>query len=104
MLDDLSLGGELAFTGSRVFEGDPSNLNARLPAAIVVNLRSAWQIDERWQLFGLVDNIFDNRDATYGSYFDPSDTVGLIIPALTDRRTQTLRQPITFQLGVKLKL
>ncbi len=104
VLDDLSLGGELAFTGSRVFEGDPSNLNARLPAAIVVNLRSAWQIDERWQLFGLVDNIFDNRDATYGSYFDPSDTVGLIIPALTDRRTQTLRQPITFQLGVKLKL
>ena len=70
----------------------------------MVNLRSAWQIDERWQLFGLVDNIFDNRDATYGSYFDPSDTVGLIIPALTDRRTQTLRQPITFQLGVKLKL
>jgi hypothetical protein len=51
-----------------------------------------------------VDNLFDNRDALYGTYFDPADTVGLVNPTLTDPRMLTLRQPITFQLGLKLKL
>ncbi|HWY66710.1 MAG TPA: TonB-dependent receptor [Rhizomicrobium sp.] len=103
VMDGISLGGELAFTGSQSFDGDPSNLNAKLPSTVVVNLRAAWQIDPNWQLFGTVDNLFDNRDALYGSYFDPSDTAGLITPALTDPRTLTLRQPVSFQLGLKLR-
>jgi iron complex outermembrane recepter protein len=103
VLDDLSLGGELAFTGSQYFDGDPSNLNAKLPSTVVVNLRAAWQIDERWQLFGVVDNLLDNRDALYGTYFDPSSSTGLVTPVLTDPRTLTLRQPVSFQLGLKLK-
>jgi iron complex outermembrane receptor protein len=102
VLEGLSLGGELAFTGSRYFDGDPSNLNAKLPSAVVVNLRTAWQIDESWQLFGVVNNLFDNHDALYGAYFDPSDTAGLLAPSLSDPRTLTLRQPVSFQLGVKL--
>ena len=100
----VSLGGELAFTGSQGFDGDPSNLNAKLPSTLVVNLRAAWQIDERWQLFGVVDNLFDNRDALYGAYFDPASSTGLVTPVLTDPRTLTLRQPVSFQLGLKLKL
>jgi iron complex outermembrane receptor protein len=102
VLEDFSLGGELAFTGSQYFAGDPSNLNPKLPSTMVVNLRAAWQFGERWQMFGTVDNLFDNRDALYGTYFDPSDTTGLVTPALTDSRTLTLRQPVSFQLGLKL--
>ena len=104
ILDGVSIGGELAFTGSQYFDGDPSNLNAKLPSTVVVNLRAAWQFDENWQLFGLVNNVFDNRDALYGSYFDPSGTAGLVTPALTDPRTLTLRQPVSFQLGLKVAL
>jgi len=103
VMDGISLGGELAFTGSQYFDGDPSNLNPQLPSTVVVNLRAAWQIDDRWQLFGVVDNLFDNRDALYGSYFDPSGSTGLVTPVLTDPRTLTLRQPVSFQMGVKLK-
>jgi iron complex outermembrane receptor protein len=103
VMDGVTLGGELAFTSSQYFDGDPSNLNAKLPSTVVVNVRAAWQITPTWQLFGTADNLFDNRDALYGSYFDPSDTTGLVTPALTDPRTLTLRQPVTFQLGLKLK-
>jgi iron complex outermembrane receptor protein len=101
VFDGISVGGELAFTGSQYFDGDQSNLNARLPSTVVVNLRAAWQFDERWQLFGAVDNLFDNRDALYGTYFEP--IAGLVTPTLTDPRTLTLRQPVTFQLGLRLK-
>src|SRR5471032_1078749 len=103
VLDDVSIGGELAFTGSQYFDGDPSNLNPKLPSTMVVNLRAAWQFDERWQMFGTANNLLDNRDALYGAYFDHSDTTGLVNPALTDPRTLTLRQPVSFQLGLKLR-
>jgi len=103
VMDGVSLGGEIAFTSSEYFDGDPSNLNTKLPPTVVMNLRAAWQITPTWQLFGTVDNLFDNRDALYGSYFGPDGTVGLVTPALTDPRTLTLRQPITFQLGLRLK-
>jgi len=35
-----------------IFDGDPTNLNAKLPSTVMVNLHAAWQFDERWQLFG----------------------------------------------------
>src|SRR6185312_3779512 len=54
VMEGVTLGGELAFTGSRYFDGDPSNLNAKLPSTLVVNLRGAWQITPTWQLFGTV--------------------------------------------------
>jgi iron complex outermembrane receptor protein len=104
VLDGFSVGGELAFTGSQAFDGDPGNTNAKLPSTFVVNLRTSYNLDNNWQVFGLINNLFDNSDATYGSYFDPSDSVGLVSPALTDPRTLTLRQPITFEAGLKLKL
>jgi iron complex outermembrane receptor protein len=103
VLDGFSVGGELAFTGSQAFDGDPGNSNAKLPSTVVVNLRTAYNLDNNWQVFGLINNLFDNRDATYGTYFDPSDSVGLVTPTLTDPRTLTLRQPITFEAGLKLK-
>lgn len=101
--EKVSLGGELAFTGSQYLDGDPSNLNAKLPSTLVVNVRAAWQINPAWQLFGTVDNLFDNRDALYGTYFDPSDTTGLVARALSDPRSLTIRQPISFQLGLRLR-
>jgi len=103
VLEGINLGGELTFAGSQYFDGDPSNLYAKLPSTVTVNLRGSWQIDPTWQLFATVDNLLDNRDALYGAYFDPSDTAGLITPALTDPRTLTLRQPVSFQLGLKLR-
>ena len=102
VLEGLSLGGELAFAGSQYFAGDDSNLNPKLPATMVVNLRAAWQLGERWRVFGLVNNLFDNRDALYGAYLDPSNLAALVTPALSDPRTLTLRQPVSFQLGLKL--
>ena len=104
VLADVSLGGELAFSGSQYFDGDQSNLNAKLPATLVVNLRAAYRFTGGWQLFAAVDNLFDNRDALYGTYFDPSSSTGLVTPVLTDPRTLTLRAPVSFQLGLKLKL
>jgi hypothetical protein len=70
---------------------------------VVVNLRAAYDITPGWQVFGLVDNLLDNHSSTFGTYFSPDDTAGLLNPPLSDPRTLTLEQPITFQLGLKLQ-
>ncbi|MDB5735090.1 MAG: TonB-dependent receptor [Alphaproteobacteria bacterium] len=101
VMDGLTVGGELAFTGSQYFDGDPSNRNAKLPSYVVVNLRGAYRIAPEWELFAAVDNLFDDRSASYGTYFETAG--GLVTPALTDPRTITLRRPVSLQLGLKLQ-
>lgn len=102
--ENISLGGELAYTGSQYFDSDPANLNAKLPATAVINLRAHWRLAPHWELFGLVYNLLDNKDALYGTYFDPSGTAGLTAQPLTDPRTLTLRQPVSFQAGIRFRL
>lgn len=104
VLPGLSLGGELAYTGSQYFDGDNADQNVKLPGYTVVNVRVSYDITDQWQVFGLVNNLFNSHDATYGAYFEPDDTTGLVTPALTDPRTVTLMQPISFQAGLKLNL
>jgi iron complex outermembrane receptor protein len=104
ILAGLTLGGDLVFTGSQYFDGDHANQNARLPAFTTVNLRAAYAMVDGWEIFGVADNLFDSHAASYGTYFDPGDTAGLYNPALSDPRMITRMQPVSFQLGARVKL
>ena len=103
MLPGLTLGADVAFTGSQYYDGDHANQNAKLPDFTTVSLHGAYEIGGGWQVFGVVDNLFDSHAATYGTYFDPSGTASLYSPALSDPRTITRLQPLSVQLGVKAK-
>jgi hypothetical protein len=46
----------------------------------------------------LVNNLFDDHHALYGTYFAPSSMAGLVTLTLT------LRRPVSFRLGARLKL
>jgi iron complex outermembrane receptor protein len=104
ILPSLSIGGDFLFTGSQYYDGDSGNQNRKLPSYWTVNLRADYDLAPGWQLFGIVNNVFDRHDATYGTYFSASDTAGLVTPTLTDPRSVTLEQPISVQLGIKVKL
>jgi iron complex outermembrane receptor protein len=104
VMEGVRVGGELAYTGAAYFDGDPSNLNGKMGGYWTLNLRASYELTPQWELFGLVDNVLNSHSASYGTYFETDDTAGLLNPALTDPRTLTLLQPITFQLGLKLKL
>ena len=68
------------------------------------DLRGSWRFSSDWELFAVVNNLFDRHDAGYGTYFQPDDTAGLFAKALSDPRSITLEQPISFQLGFRLAL
>ena len=104
ILPGFSLGGDIGVTGSQYYEGDYANQNQRLSAYWLLNLRASYALSERWSLFGLVNNVFDRHAASYGTYFDPSNTAPLFVSRPTDVRSVTLIQPISLQLGLTLRL
>ncbi len=68
--DAWKFGGDMLYVSSQYFVGDASNQAPQLPAYTVFNLRSSYQIDKNVQIYARLDNVFDNRYATYGAFFD----------------------------------
>jgi iron complex outermembrane receptor protein len=98
------VGADFAAVGSQYFVGDDANQNDKLPAYWYVNLHSSYQISKEVQVFALVNNLFNNKFATYGTYFDPSSVLNAIPTVLTDHRTITPAQPLAFYAGMRIKL
>ena len=55
---------------SQYFVGDESNQAPQLPGYTVVNLHASYQINKTYQIYGRVDNVFNNHYATYATFFD----------------------------------
>jgi outer membrane receptor protein involved in Fe transport len=68
--DAFKVGGDALFVSSQYFVGDESNQAPRLPSYAVFNLHASYQIDKTIQIYARADNIFDNRYATYGTFFN----------------------------------
>ncbi len=101
--DALKVGGDALFVGSQYFVGDESNQAPRLPSYTVFNARASYQVDKTIQLYGRVDNIFDNRYATYGTFFDTTAVPNFANGGLpfTDARTVSPARPRSFYAGLK---
>jgi outer membrane receptor protein involved in Fe transport len=96
--DAFKVGGDALFVSSQYFVGDESNQAARLPGYAVFNLHTSYQIDKTFQIYARADNIFDNRYATYGTFFDIN-----AIPSagFTDPRSLSPARPRAFYAGLK---
>jgi len=104
VLQGFSLGGNVLLVGSQYYAGDDANRNPKLPGYWVLNLRGSYRFNDRWEVFALVNNVFDRHDATYATFFDPTGTSRLLPQPLTDPRTLTLQRPIAFQIGMTVRL
>ncbi len=113
----LKVGGDYAFTpefkagfdvlivGSQYYVGDDSNQNPQLPMYWVANLHASYQITNNVQIFGLINNLFNNHYVTYGTFFDQrtdAQFAGDPVNFVSDPRTITPAQPIAFYGGVKV--
>jgi outer membrane receptor protein involved in Fe transport len=101
--DALKLGGDAIFVGSQYFVGDESNQAERLPSYAVFNLHASYQIDKTFQVYARADNIFDNRYATYGTFFDTAAVPNFNNGGapFTDPRSLSPARPRAFYAGLK---
>ena len=101
--DAFKVGGDALFASSQYFVGDESNQAQRLPSYAVFNLHASYQINKTFQIYGRADNIFDNRYATYGTFFNTSavpNFAGGGAP-FTDPRSVSPARPRALYAGLK---
>jgi iron complex outermembrane recepter protein len=98
------LGADVLVAGAQYFVGDDANQNPKLPLYWVANLHAFYQMDEHIQFFGLINNLFNNRNATYGTFFSTDTDAQLATPIrfTFNPRNVTPLQPISFYGGVKV--
>jgi len=97
-------GGDVLIVGSQYFVGDDSNQNPQLPLYWVANIHASYQITDHVQVFGLINNLFNNHYATYGTYFDVgTDSQNAIARNFTTNpEAITPAQPLSIYGGVKV--
>ncbi len=99
------VGADMVAVGSQYFVGDDANQNPKLPAYVVVNLHTSYQINANITLFASVSNLFNNKYALFGTYFQPEGTSKAGLPImLTDQRTEVPGQPFAIYGGLRMKI
>ncbi len=102
--DAWTVGGTaVAQSGTYLF-GDEANLNPKLPAYAVLNLNTSYQVTPHIQIFGLLQNVTDQKYYTYGT-FSPTSSVFLAqAPNASNPRSYSPAAPIGGFLGLRVTL
>ena len=102
----ITLGADVLAVGSQVFVGDEANQDAPLPSYWTADLRASWRVTPHLELYGRIDNLFDRRYATYGTYFETDALDNLSpspLPADPDPHTLTPASPRAFLVGLRAR-
>jgi outer membrane receptor protein involved in Fe transport len=104
LTDAFKIGADALLVSNQYFVGDESNQFAKLPDYTVFNLHGFYQIDRNFQIYARVDNILDNRYATYGAFFDTGAIPNISNGGapFTDPRSLSPARPRTFYTGLKV--
>ena len=102
----LTLGADVLGVSAQRRVGDESNQDARLSAYWVAGAHATWRLGHGLELFGRIDNLFDRKYATFGTYFQ-TDTLANVspspLPPDPDPRTDTPAPPRSFQVGLRAR-
>jgi iron complex outermembrane recepter protein len=98
-----TIGGDVAFVDRQYYVGDDANQNQKLPSYTVASVHATYILSRDVDLFGTINNLFDRKFALYGTYFDPTGVANASSQTLTDPRTQTPAQGISFRAGVRVR-
>jgi iron complex outermembrane receptor protein len=96
--DAWTLGADLNVTGRQYLLGDASNQNPQVPAYWVVNLHSSYKVTKTIELFGLVQNLFNQHYYAAGAFFDRGAIPFL---AFSDPRTFVPGMPLAAYGGLR---
>ena len=99
------VGGDFVYNSSRYFFGDQINALSPLPGFATVNLRSSYEVPPTFQIYGLLENAFNNHYSTYGALFETNSTAGFAgFPQFTNPKSVTVAPPIGAFIGLRATL
>jgi iron complex outermembrane recepter protein len=100
------IGADLVATSDQVFRGDEANQNARLAGYTRVDLRTSYDVMPGVQIYGLIQNLFDQRYGLSGTYFNLQIANSAGAPSgvsFSDPRTITPAAPLAVYAGVRIR-
>jgi outer membrane receptor protein involved in Fe transport len=101
--DALKVGADAVFVSSQYFVGDESNQAPKLASYAVANVHASYQINKTFRIYGRIDNVFDNRYATYGTFFEIGEVPNFANGGadFTDARSVSPARPRAFYAGLR---
>jgi iron complex outermembrane recepter protein len=104
--DAWKLGADLNVFGSQYLIHDDNNQNPKVPAYWVVNLHTSYQLTKNVELFGLVQNLFNQHYYSAGTFVSTAGFTGnggapINFETLTDPRTFLPGMPLAIYGGLK---
>ena len=106
--DAWKFGADLNVTGSQYLIHDDSNQNPKVPAYAVVNVHGSYQATKNIEVFGMVNNLFNQRYYAAGTFFSTAGFTsnmfgGTNFLVLNDPRTFVPGMPLAAYAGVRAK-
>ena len=106
--DAWKFGGDLNYFGSQYLIRDDSNIYPKVPAYWVVNLHTSYEVTKNVELFGLVQNLFNQRYYTAGTVFNTggfnnSTLGGNPLVAFNDPRSMLPGMPLAAYAGIRAR-
>lgn len=92
------LGADFLYTSQQYYVGDASNQEQMLPSYWTVSLNGSYKVTKNLEAFVLVNNIFDRKFYTYGTYFETDQ----LYQAFNNPQSVTPAQPLSAYGGVRL--
>jgi iron complex outermembrane recepter protein len=106
--DAWKLGADLNVIGSQYLLRDDSNIYPKVPAYWVVNLHTSYQLTKNVEVFGLVQNLFNQRYYSAGTLFNTggfnnSTLGGDPLVAFNDPRSMLPGMPLAVYAGIRAR-
>lgn len=106
LVENLRVGSSAIYRSGVYLRGDEGNLLEQTDGYTVVNVDASYRIGKRFEIFGRVENVFDNQYETFGVLGETGDEVPITeLPGgITNPRFISPGQPLAALFGVRIKL
>ena len=102
-------GFDVVVASNQIFENDWANTNAPLAGYATVNIHGSYDVTKNFQIYGLVNNLFNAHYGLFGNYFDLGSANGAAAAAglgsnfFTNPETIVPGSPIAAYGGVRVR-
>jgi iron complex outermembrane recepter protein len=101
--DKWRVGADMVAASGQVIFGNENGALPQVPGYAIFGLHTSYQVAKQVQIYGLIQNIFDQRFYTAGSLFDTGQFPNSL-PNLTDPRTMGPGKPFAIYGGLRITL
>ena len=106
--DAWKVGADLNVVGSQWIIHDDTNQSPKVPAYSVVNLHTSYQVTKNIEVFGLINNVFNQHYYLHGAFYQTggfTSAGGLpnLMAQLSDPRTFVPGMPLAAYAGIRAK-